>query len=702
MHRPVKKYLNFKTAFFFLSLFLLILLPLLSLDAGISGDEELHFSQSEKVINYMESWGKDKSALHTSTTHLKYYGQFFDNATTIFIKWLNIEDIYQFRHVANSIAGWGTIFLSGLLAVFIAGYRTGFLTLLLFMVSSRFLGHTWNNLKDIPFALGYIATIYLIFLVIKKLPKLSLKHVLLLILGLAFTIGIRSGGIILICYLFLFTGLYFVSNYIGIQKWITSKTILNSFLVILIISVLGYSLGLILWPFGLEEPLKNPWLSYKAMAQFPTTLRQIFEGSVLWSDQLPWYYLIKYMAISIPTIVIAGLLIFAVSTKKIFKSQQWIFIFFLGFSFLFPLIFIMLGNSNVYGAWRHVIFIYPPLVILSALGYDWLIKNIQSKKYKIALFIAFLILCVHPTKFIIKNHPYEYLYFNEWIGGIKGAYGNYETDYYFHSMREASGWLQDHIEKTNLLKEDKIKVASNFPVSWLFRHSQDKISTQYIKYYSRGNYDWDFAIIANAYIHPFQLKNNIWPPENTIHTIDINSVPICAILERKTKEDYQGYLALKKKNYDQALFLLKRAIKMNPGNESVYINLSIAYLNSGNVDAAIKYLNKCLEIYPEYEVAIYQLAKILYIDGQTNEAIKLYVRNLEYNYKHFPSYVGLAMVYFDTGKNQLAVKNLKRCIGINPGYKPALITLGNYYKRIGKTELAKRYLNYTGKKLKKN
>ncbi|MBA7532543.1 hypothetical protein ES705_24769 [subsurface metagenome] len=42
MHHLVNKYLNFKNAFFFLSLLLLILLPLLSLDAGISGDEELN------------------------------------------------------------------------------------------------------------------------------------------------------------------------------------------------------------------------------------------------------------------------------------------------------------------------------------------------------------------------------------------------------------------------------------------------------------------------------------------------------------------------------------------------------------------------------------------------------------------------------------------------------------------------------------
>jgi tetratricopeptide (TPR) repeat protein len=697
MFPPANKYLNFKNAFYILSLILLVVLPLLSRNAGISGDEEIHYKQSEKVINYIKSSGEDKSVLHTPTTHLKYYGQLFDNITTIFIKCLNIEDIYQFRHIANSVAGWGTILISGLLASFIAGYRTGFLTLLLFMVSSRFLGHTWNNLKDIPFALGYIITIYFIFLFIRKLPKHTIKHVILLVLGLAFAIGVRAGGIILICYLFLFTGLYFVSNYIGRQKWITSKNILNSFFVILIITVLGYLSGLVLWPFGLENPLKNPWLSFKVMTQFPTTVRQVFEGSVWWSDRFPWYYLLKYMLISIPTIVLSGFLVFIVFIKSVFKSQNWIFIFFLVFSFLFPLVFIIINDANVYGAWRHMIFIYPPLVVLSALGYDWIIKNVRLKIFRIGLTVILLVLCIHPVKFIIKNHPYEYLYFNELTGGIKGAYGNYETDYYFHSIREASLWLQNHIEKNNLLGEGKIKVGSNFPVSWLFREWEDKITTQYIKYYSRGNYDWDFAIIANAYINPFQLRNNIWPPENTIHTIKIDNIPVCAIIERKTKDDYQGYVALKENNYNLAISLFTKGLKTDPANESVYINLSIAYLNSGNVNAAKKYLNKCLEIYPEYEVVIYQLAKIHHMEGQTDEAIELYARNLENNYKHFPSYIGIAMVYFDTGENQFAVKNLKRCIGINPGYKPALITLGNYYKKTGKNELAKKYLNSTEK-----
>jgi hypothetical protein len=49
---------------------------------------------------------------------------------------------------------------------------------------------------------------------------------------------------------------------------------------------------------------------------------------------------------------------------------------------------------------------------------------------------------------LVKLHPYEYVYFNELVGGFKGAYGKYETDYWVASMKEAVEWL-----KTNELKD---------------------------------------------------------------------------------------------------------------------------------------------------------------------------------------------------------------------------------------------------------
>ncbi|HOU31697.1 MAG TPA: hypothetical protein PLG42_10590, partial [Bacteroidales bacterium] len=143
-----------KYAFIVVALLLLAMMLYRSREAGVSCDEVLHYNQSVKVYNYFRSGGTDRTALQDSEQYLKYYGQSYDNITTFLIKSFGIEDIYSFRHLMSSLAGWLAIIVTAIFAVWLSGYSAGLLVLLLFAVSPTFLGHSQNNLKDIPFALG--------------------------------------------------------------------------------------------------------------------------------------------------------------------------------------------------------------------------------------------------------------------------------------------------------------------------------------------------------------------------------------------------------------------------------------------------------------------------------------------------------------------------------------------------------------------
>ena len=103
---------------------LLVFIMMSSKEAGISGDEEVHFRQSEKVYNYFATGGTDQSVLDTPTSHLKYYGQSFDNITTILIRWFDIDDIYTFRHQMNGLAAWLCIVTLAALALWRRGVRS--------------------------------------------------------------------------------------------------------------------------------------------------------------------------------------------------------------------------------------------------------------------------------------------------------------------------------------------------------------------------------------------------------------------------------------------------------------------------------------------------------------------------------------------------------------------------------------------------
>jgi len=674
-----------KIVFVILALAMLLAMLLISRDAGISGDEEVHYKQSEMVYNYFSTLGKDQSSLDTPITNLKYYGQSFDNLVTIFIHWLGIEDIYGFRHLMCSIAGWLTILLTALFAAYLSGYGAAIVVLLLFAASPTFLGHAQNNLKDIPFALAYISSIYYSLRVIFAETKPSLKDILLLILSIALSIGIRAGGILVIFYLGFFMFLKFIWDGIQ-QKKYDLKNLKSQLIIVAGISISGFILGLVLWPYALQNPLLHPWKSYQVMSNYPITIRQIFEGNFDWSDFLPWYYLPKYMAITIPLIIFSGGLAFFLNNKKGYSSTQKMQLLFLGFSILFPIVFVLLKQSNLYGSWRHFLFVYPGIVLISALGIHALLVRYKNRIVRFSVVVLFLALAVHPIRFMAANHPYYYLYYNQLTGGLKGAYGNYETDYYYHSMRGGAEWLQEYLKKKPNSAETV--VGANFPSQWYFRNNQ-ALKLVYFSWQNRSEYNWDYAIVANSYISPFQLKNQVWPPTNTIHTIFADGIPICAVVERVTKDDLAGIQEQNRGDNIKSALLFENAFKFDPRNELICYKFAEVLLANGNEDQANQMLTKCLEINPGYEKALVLLGDEALKKGDVQEAAGFYEKTIQANRKYYAAYPKLAGIYAETNVLK-ARKVLKDCLKLNSRYKPALEAMANTYRK-SDPEIARKY-----------
>ena len=676
---------GFKYIFLFCSALLLGFLLFLSREAGVTCDEVLHYQQSVSVYNYFASQGKDQSALNTPVTHLKYYGQSYDNITTILIRWFNISDIYGFRHIMSAMAGWLAILITALFAVWIAGYRTGIIVLALFAVSPTFLGHAQNNLKDIPFALAYIAGIFYILRFLTAEYSSMIKDVLLLVLSIAFCISIRAGGLLLICYLFLFFFLFYLSKYLRDGK-VDIQDIKTKLLWSAGIAFAGYFLSIVLWPYALQNPILNPLRSLNVFARFPDTFRQIFEGKMEWSDFMPWYYLPEYLAITVPVIVLVGQAIFIFLSWRIFRTGKSFIFWMLLFSILFPLFFVILEKSNLYSGWRHFLFIYPGMVILAAVGFNQLIQLIKKRYIFFGTLVMMIVLSIHPMKFILLNHRYDYMYYNQFVGGLKGAYGNFETDYYYVSMKEGSEWLISYLREKNI--SPGVKVGANYSVQWYFRNHPE-MQNGYFRYEERSQYDWDYAIVANRYIPPFQLKNKSWPPENAIKVIYADNIPVCAILERKTKDDFYGYEALQAGEVKNAIKSFELALKINDRDELIYYNFARALFRDGQREKADSVLKRCLTINPDFEPALMYLGNIAAAQGKEKEAEGYYENLIKKNRKYFEAYVELSNLLAD--KDKLRARELLRtCLIMSPRYVPAIKALSETYRE-SDPAIAKKY-----------
>jgi len=674
-----------KYIFYISAAFLLSLMLLTSRDAGINCDEILHYNQSVAVYNYFTTHGVDQSALNTPETHLKYYGQSYDNLVTFLIRWFQIEDIFSFRHIMSSIAGWLAILVTALFAVWLADYRAGIIVLILYAVSPTFIGHSQNNLKDIPFALAYITSTYYTIKFLVSDKNVSLKVILLLTASIAFSISIRAGGLILICYLGFFFLLFYLVAYL-IDKRFDIIEIRTKLLWIAGISIVSCLMSTLLWPFAQQNPGKNILESYRIMAHFPDTFRQIFEGKVEWSDFMPWYYLPKSMSITIPLVVSTGLIFFILFSKKILKRGRILLYTIIIFTLLFPLLFVIYEKSNLYSSWRQFLFVYPGIVLLSSIGFHYLLDYIKISYLKWGAIAIFAILLIHPLKFMILNHSYSYLYYNQLVGGLKGAYANYETDYYYVSQTEASEWLIDHLRE----KENKVtvKVKATYSVQWLFRNNPE-IETSYFRYEERSLFDWDYAIVVNRYISPYQLNNNIWPPKNAIHIIYSDHIPVCAVIERRSKDDFYGYSALKEGRSKEAIDYFEKVLKIDDADEMIFYNFAAALYNDGQYQKADSVLHKGLEINPDFEPILMYLGNIARSQNKPQEAIRYYERLIKANRKYFEAYVGLSELLVNTDLMR-ARALLRTCLTMSPRYKDAIVALAETY-RDSNPDIAKKY-----------
>ncbi|MBQ9473529.1 MAG: tetratricopeptide repeat protein [Bacteroidales bacterium] len=684
--------------FIVLAAALLFAMPLLSSGAGNSGDEDgFQIPQGENVLNYYRTHGADTTCF--TFENLKYYGCSFD----VVMAWLNhtfgVDDIAHTRHAANALLGWVAVLFVGLIAWRIGGWRAGVVAMALMFLSPRFLGHSFNNPKDIPLAAAVTMSIYYTLMFFRQAPRPKIFTMVMLAISLAFAISVRVGGLIIIGYMGLWGLLWLIQRLStrsrqtapkrgGIKNsakeadekmWLW-KTVGWAALV----CVVGFFAGLLLWPYAMQAPIRNTVDSFHAMSQFAIGIRQIYEGHMVWSDALPWYYTPKFIITTIPIAVIIGWLIWPLlpctqSDKsddgQAMARYHWVEKAMLYFCFLFPVFWIAYTKANVYGGWRHSLFAYPPMVASAALGFDaltaWLGRKLATSKPVLrkaatvaATALPFL-LVIGPAAHIVRNHPYEYVYFNRLSGGTAKAYGQYEMDYYYHSMREATKWVVDHADASALAPGQKVLVGSWHvnSTAYFLRNDTTQFRQRFVRWRQRGDYDWDYAVFPLTGISPAQLTNSAhFPPQNTVHQIKVDGVPIAIVLKRLDKSDYQASQMLKAGRPDSAEVLYLKALEKDPYNESAIASLTNLYINLGRTADAKAMCKRFAEIDPDDDMMNYWTAYVSYLEGRPNEALEQLRRCKELNFKNTSVYRLIAQIYMQQGDQTGAEGEIVRAL----------------------------------------
>jgi hypothetical protein len=102
----------------------------------------------------------------------------------------------------------------------------------------------------------------------------------------------------------------------------------------------------------------------------------------------------------------------------------------------------------MYDGMRHFLFILPAIFIIAGFAFESLNELIKKKWIST---LSLVIVVLPGIIGIISLHPYEYTYYNSFIGGTDGAFRHYETDYWLTCYKEA-------VEKFNKLETQPVNL----------------------------------------------------------------------------------------------------------------------------------------------------------------------------------------------------------------------------------------------------
>ena len=655
-------------AFLGIIIVLFFLMPLMSLDAGNSGDEDgFQWPYAEQIYNYYATGGKDTTCLQNHDMGM--HGGFFDQMTYALVKWFNVDNYSQLRHVMNAGFGWICILFAGLIALKLAGWRAAVFTIIMMFLSPRLLGHSFNNPKDLVFASMFTAGLYYVVCLIKEYPNPKISTSIKLAVFAALAVVSRFAGYLLFAYLVLFLIIYhIVCNKKESLSKDNLKTVGRYTIFVAAIAVATFGLSIVLWPYIMSSPLKTTHKIITEMSQYGISIRQVFEGTMQWSDMLPWYYTPKFILMTIPIAVILGVILFFVFCWR--KKEDRFWAFFVLFTFFFPVFYIVYTHANVYGGWRHAIFTYPPMVVAAGWGFDGLVKWVEKKVSKVMIVniagvAVLLLLLIGPIRHIFANHPYEYVYFNELAGGTKKAFGNYELDYYYHSTREAAEWVKANAEKRPDGNPVIVSTWHTASVGYFLRHDTADLRVKFVRWYERENSDWDYAIFTITGINPDYLKSKAFPPKNTVKTIDVDGVPIAIILKRDDKTGIEANRLKEANILDSAAILYKKMLADDPYNLIALSNLGEIYFRMNKIDSAQMYFNQYLSYEPTSENVNYLYAYTLINQNKADEALNVLHKIQKLNRKFSASYALAIQIYLQKQDLVAAKKEFMKVIDLD-------------------------------------
>ena len=425
-------------------------------DYGLTVDEFNTDDYGPKALAWYTSGFKDRSHFETVEFSLWYYGPWFQMLTA-YVQSFELADRIFVRHVATflvGLAGLAALLPIGRLAV---GRWAGLAAIVLCLLTGYFYGSLFFSPIDVPFAAAMTwATLAILLMTRQPVPSWRATVLVGLLSGLA--IGTRTGGIITHAYLLAGLLLCAVEAF-AVHGRLTAAYPLRIVARYAAAVAIAWVTAFTIWPWlQIGNPFRQFKIALVHFATIPMTYEFSHWGQRIWTSELPVSYVPGQLLARLPEgfllllAVACGYAIFGGFTLA--RSGSWRAaalslarqraILVVGVAALLPITFLIIQHATLYDGIRHVLFVIPMLAVLAGLGLWALLPFLGRAPVIAALAAGAYVGGVIATLGVL--HPLEYVATNALAGGIRGAYGRFELDYWSVAATEAVRRLEGRLD----------------------------------------------------------------------------------------------------------------------------------------------------------------------------------------------------------------------------------------------------------------
>lgn len=519
-------------------------------DYGLTWDFHYHFFGGAKFLGYNWNEIEPRPLLYTgldprTTLDLPYgptmsippVASFLLLSRTLHL--LPQDTAYNLPIILWGVAGIGVLYVF-MYQAFSPG--VAIVAALFLALTPRYFADLHNNMKDIPSAAVFALNMWLIWRLVRFR---RLKDLLWAALAFALAFNTKVNSIFIPVIFAVWIALLWIFQRADGQDPPGKSTLArarNSVLLIFWYFLLAPSLAFLLWSLFWPDPIGQLLHMLTTFGVGTDNIEVLLGGRWYCSGStVPWYYPYWYLAITTPVPILVLFLIGLISLIGQIRKRKRSIAFLLLLWFFLPLTRYLVPKIGVIDGVRHFEEVLYPLSAIAAIGFNSVLRVVKLsfvskaklltrydswKKRAVALIVTMSFGSLLWN--IISCHPNQITYYNELVGGVKGAFGRYDLDYWGSSQKQAVMWLNAHAPKNSVIN---IVMAPDVAGTYLRPDLLSRLNTT-------GVNEADFTVVLNrqSFFYRYYVTDYIRMYEPA-YTVETQGVPLVWIFDNKLKKE---------------------------------------------------------------------------------------------------------------------------------------------------------------------